>query len=162
MFTPWRKKYILSTKSDKCIFCADESKDEENMVVYRSEYCFVIINKYPYNNGHLMVVPNRHIKQLNDLAEVEMTDLFNIVKLTEKVIIKEYNPEGINIGINIGKAAGAGIDEHLHVHLVPRWNGDTNFMTTISETRVIPEDLNETYNLVKNQFNNVVKGNSCE
>jgi len=107
---------------------------------------------FPYNNGHLMVVPFKHVAGLNDLSKEEIDDLFETVQFCEKVITKLYQPEGINIGLNLGKAAGAGIDEHLHVHLVPRWNGDTNFMTATGSTRVIPESFETAYQQLKEQF----------
>ena len=112
------------------------------------------MNIYPYNNGHLMVVPQKHIANLNGLNQAEITDLFATVQLTEKVITKVYSPEGINIGMNLGKAAGAGIDEHLHVHIVPRWSGDVNFMSALSGTRVIPESFDSAYLKLKEQFDN--------
>jgi len=107
---------------------------------------------FPYNNGHLMVVPFKHVAGLNDLSKEEIDDLFETVQLCEKVITNNYHPDGINIGMNLGKAAGAGIDEHLHVHLVPRWNGDTNFMTATGSTRVIPESFETAYQQLKEQF----------
>lgn len=150
-------KYILSEKEKSCIFCIDNKNienDKKHLVVYRSLHCFVILNLYPYNNGHIMVVPNRHIANLNDLASEELSNLFDTVQLCEKILKKTYNPEGINVGLNLGKAAGAGIDEHLHVHLVPRWFGDNNFMTSISGTRVIPDSFEDTYLKLKEQFDN--------
>jgi len=112
------------------------------------------MNVYPYNNGHLMVVPQKHVPNLNDLNQGEITDLFTTVQLTEKVLTKVYSPDGINIGMNLGKAAGAGIDEHLHVHIVPRWIGDVNFMSALGETRVIPESFETAYLKLKEQFDN--------
>jgi len=112
------------------------------------------MNVFPYNNGHLMVVPNRHISRLNDLQIEELNELFTIVQLSEKVLEKTYNCDGINVGINLGKAGGAGIEEHLHVHLVPRWIGDVNFMTTIGGTRVIPENFEQSFTQLKKQFDN--------
>ena len=128
--------------------------DADHFIVYRSKLCFVILNLYPYNNGHIMVVPNRHIADFSGLEKDELHDLFETVQKSEKVLKKVYNPDGINIGINLGKAAGAGIDEHLHVHLVPRWSGDVNFMTTISGFRVIPEDFSRSYQKIKEGFDN--------
>ncbi len=156
LYSPWRIKYILSEKEKKCIFCLKPSNkdDEKNLILFRSDLSFVIINTFPYNNGHLMVVTNNHVSSLNDLNDIQLNDLFKIVRLCEKVLKKVYNPDGINIGLNLGKAAGAGIDEHLHVHIVPRWIGDVNFMTSISGTRVIPESFENTYKLLKEQFDN--------
>ena len=153
LYSPWRIDYILSKKTDdQCIFCINPSEDESHLVVYRSLKSFVILNLYPYNNGHIMVVPNKHIASLNDLDSIELSDLFSLVQQTEKIIKKVYTPDGINIGINLGKAAGAGIDSHLHVHLVPRWLGDNNFMTSIAGIRVIPEDFKKTYEKLKEAF----------
>lgn len=160
LYSPWRINYILSEKDDKCIFCVDPKteKDSDHFIITRSKYSFVILNAYPYNNGHLMIVPNRHCSSLADLPEEEINDLFQLVTLTERVVRKAYNPDGINIGINLGKAAGAGIDDHLHVHLVPRWIGDVNFMTVIGGTRVIPEAFQKAYNQLKEQFDKVEEG----
>ena len=155
LYTPWRMKYILSNKETGCIFCFDAIDDEKHLVVYRSKHCFVIINLYPYNNGHLMVVPNRHISRLNDLDTREIHDIFTTTQLTEKVLQTAYSPEGFNIGMNLGKVAGAGVADHLHVHIVPRWGGDTNFMTTCSSSRIIPEDPEDTYKKLKDLFANV-------
>ena len=154
LYTPWRMKYILSAKENGCIFCFDKGEDEKHLVVHRTEYCFVILNIYPYNNGHIMVVPNRHVSRINDLNTEEINDVFSMVKMAEDILQKAYNPEGFNIGMNIGKVAGAGVESHLHVHIVPRWSGDTNFMTVCSGVRVIPEDLQETYKKLKVLFDN--------
>ena len=145
-------KYIIGEKEKNCIFCFDPKNDHEHMVVYRSNSSFVLMNLYPYNNGHIMAVPIKHISTLNELNFEECAELFRTVQLCEKVIKKIYNPEGINVGINIGKAAGAGIDAHLHVHILPRWNGDTNFMTSIGGYRVIPEDFDMSFQKLKKQF----------
>jgi len=152
LYSPWRMKYIISEKEKRCIFCLDELNDEEHLVVHRSTHCFVILNLYPYNNGHVMVVPNRHVAVLSDCSQDEIHDLFMTVQLSEKVLMGVYQADGINIGMNIGKAAGAGIDEHLHVHLVPRWFGDNNFMTCVSGTRVIPEEFSDSFKRLKEQF----------
>ena len=156
LYSPWRLQYILSNKDKECIFCVkpSEGNDEKHLILFRSEFSFVIMNIFPYNNGHLMVVPNKHVPNLNGLNKKEIDDLFETVQLCEKVITKVYSPDGLNIGMNLGKAAGAGIDEHLHVHIVPRWNGDVNFMTAISETRVIPESFEQAYSKLKEQFDN--------
>jgi len=160
LYSPWRLDYILSEKDKKCIFCIKPQKndDSKHFILYRSQTCFVIMNIYPYNNGHLMVVPNRHVSSLSQLTEEEISDLFNTVRLSETVLMENYSPEGINIGLNLGKAAGAGIDEHLHVHILPRWFGDSNFMTTIGEVRVIPESFERAYIRLKEQFDNKTSG----
>jgi ATP adenylyltransferase len=158
IYSPWRLEYVLSKKGKECIFCHNEKEtdDAKHLIVYRSTFSYVIINLYPYNNGHLMVVPFRHVSSLVDLTEDEMNDLFKTVQFTENVLRKAYHPEGINIGLNLGKAAGAGIDEHLHVHLVPRWVGDCNFMSVVGGVRVIPEAFEQTYKLLQEQFDNEI------
>ena len=156
LYSPWRMQYILSNKDKECIFCVkpSENNDEKHLILYRSELSFVIMNIFPYNNGHLMVVPNKHVPKLNGLNKEEIYDLFETVQLCENVINKVYSPDGLNIGLNLGKAAGAGIDEHLHVHIVPRWNGDVNFMSAIAGTRIIPESFEQAYSKLKEQFDN--------
>ena len=156
LYSPWRLQYILSNKDKECIFCVkpSEDNDEKHLILYRSEFSFVIMNIFPYNNGHLMVVPNKHVPNLNGLNKEEINDLFETVQLCENMITKVYSPEGMNIGLNLGKAAGAGIDEHLHVHIVPRWSGDVNFMSAIGGTRVIPESFEQAYSKLKEQFDN--------
>lgn len=148
LWSPWRSKYIESfgekNKNNQCIFCAalnSNPESDDSLVVYKSSNCFVVLNLYPYNNGHLMLVPNRHINQLSILNEKENSDIFFMTNLMVKAISRVMNPEGFNFGANIGKAAGAGIDTHLHFHLVPRWTGDTNFMPVIGEVKVISQDL---------------------
>ncbi|MCS7125593.1 MAG: HIT domain-containing protein [Aigarchaeota archaeon] len=151
IWAPWRMKYIkqhLKGKgAGKCIFCieAEEDKDLENLVLYRGEKCFIILNKYPYTSGHLMIAPYRHVGELERLDEKELCELMNLTVISIKALKKEYNPSGLNIGANIGRAAGAGVEDHLHFHVVPRWVGDTNFMPVISDTKIIPELPEETY-----------------
>ena len=123
-----------------CVFCVLEARNEE-LVVHRGGLCYVILNLYPYNNGHVMVVPNRHIADLAETTSSERVELIELTRLSEMALAEGYRPDGVNVGINLGRTAGAGILEHLHVHLVPRWNGDTNFMGVLAETRVLPEDL---------------------
>lgn len=156
LYSPWRLNYILSEKDKSCIFCCkpQDNDDEKHLILYRSTHSFVILNLYPYNNGHLMIVPNKHVSRLEELDNNEITDLFCLLRLTEKVLNKVYHPDGLNIGMNIGKAAGAGIDDHLHVHIIPRWNGDCNFMTSVNGTRVIPEAFEQTYSKIKEEFDN--------
>jgi len=156
LYSPWRLQYILSNKDKECIFCVkpSEDNDKKHLILFRSNFCFVIMNIFPYNNGHLMVVPSKHVPNLNGLNQEEINDLFQTVQLCENVITKVYNPDGLNIGMNLGKAAGAGIDEHIHVHIVPRWNGDVNFMSAIGGTRVIPESFEQAYSKLKEQFDN--------
>jgi ATP adenylyltransferase len=154
LYSPWRLDYILSGKCNGCIFCCitESGDDNKNLIVYRSKHCYVILNLYPYNNGHLMVVPYRHVANLSALPKAAHNDVFATVQLTESVLCETYQCEGMNIGINIGKAGGAGVDEHIHVHLVPRWNGDCNFMTTVGGKRVIPESFDSAYKKLKSAF----------
>ncbi|MBT3169506.1 MAG: HIT domain-containing protein [Candidatus Cloacimonetes bacterium] len=156
LYSPWRLQYILSEKEKKCIFCIkpQENNDKKHLILHRAKHCFVIMNVFPYNNGHIMVVPNRHISRLNDLKMEELNELFATVQLSEKVLGKVYHCDGFNVGINLGKAGGAGIEEHLHIHIVPRWHGDVNFMTTIGGTRIIPENFEKSFTQLKKQFDN--------
>jgi ATP adenylyltransferase len=143
LWTPWRLAYVTGeAKSAECVFCtALRSGDADPLVVFRGTTCFVILNLFPYNNGHLMVVPNRHIASLVDAAADELAELMELTRRTEVALREAYEPDGLNVGINLGKAAGAGVLDHLHLHVVPRWNGDTNFMTIVGTTRVLPEEL---------------------
>jgi ATP adenylyltransferase len=127
-------------EKDSCIFCELHGRNE-SLVLFRGRLCFVILNLYPYNNGHLMVVPNRHIAELASTTADERAELMALVRHAEMALGEGYRPHGINVGMNLGRPAGAGVLDHLHVHLVPRWNGDTNFMTAVADTRVLPEDL---------------------
>jgi len=127
-----------------CIFCNVDEPGRDELVLIRGRVAYVILNLYPYNNGHLMVVPHRHIAQLALMTDEEQREVMRLTRHAEMALTEAYSPQGINIGINLGKPAGAGVLDHLHVHLVPRWNGDTNFMTAIGNTRVLPEDLGET------------------
>lgn len=161
LYSPWRLDYILSEKANGCIFChkPDAKDDKKHLIVHRSQYCYVILNLYPYNNGHVMVVPYQHISSLAGLNKDILNDVFATVQITEKILYKIYKCEGLNIGINEGKAAGAGIDEHVHVHLVPRWVGDVNFMSVINGIRVIPEAFDTAYDKLKIAFADYAK--SC-
>jgi len=127
-----------------CVFCDALAGDPEGLIVFRGVTCFVILNLYPYNNGHLMVVPERHIGRLSDLDPGEVTELMALTRVVEMALQELYQPHGFNMGLNLGKSAGAGVLDHLHMHVVPRWNGDTNFMTVVGETRVLPEELDQT------------------
>jgi ATP adenylyltransferase len=147
LFTPWRLAYVSeASRSDPgCIFCDALARiDEEPLVVHRGRRTFVILNKYPYNNGHVMVVPHRHTGELGALDADELAEMMALAQLVEKALTAMYRPHGFNLGLNIGKPAGAGVLDHLHLHVVPRWNGDTNFMTVLGETRVLPEELGAT------------------
>ena len=143
LWAPWRLSYVTAAQvpPSDCIFCDASEGRSVDLVLLRARHCYVILNLYPYNNGHLMVVPARHLAALEALTPDEQTELMQLTRLSEMALNEAYRPQGINVGINLGKAAGAGIENHLHIHLVPRWSGDTNFMTAVGQTRVLPEDL---------------------
>jgi ATP adenylyltransferase len=143
LWSPWRLEYVTGNKAIGCVFCLDgeDAANQRALVVHEGRTCYVILNLYPYNNGHLMVVPRRHLPTLAALSPDELQEVAVLTQLSEKALTEAYQPHGINVGINLGKPAGAGVENHLHVHLVPRWNGDTNFMTVVGEMRVLPEDL---------------------
>ena len=158
LWSPWRSKYIASgvdSQADECVFCriaADPDHDEANFVLHRAEHAFVVLNLYPYITGHLMVVPYLHTSEL-DLVAKEITDeMMDLTKRSQTALRKVYTPSGFNMGMNLGAAAGAGIADHLHIHLLPRWTGDTNFMTTVGDSRVIPEALDVTYAKLKDHI----------
>ena len=146
LWTPWRLAYVSGgSESGECVFCAaPSSPDAAPLIVFRGATCFVILNLFPYNNAHLMVVPNRHVPTLAAATEDERRELIHLATVSEVAIGEAYAPHGMNMGINLGKPAGAGVPGHLHLHVVPRWNGDTNFMTVVGETRVLPEELPQT------------------
>ena len=157
MWAPWRMDYIKSSKPEGCIFC-DKPKqhdDRDSLILHRGQTCFVIMNFYPYNNGHLMVVPYRHISHLELLTVNEQTEMISLLTQSSKIIKTSMQPDGLNIGMNLGKIAGAGIDDHLHFHIVPRWNGDTNFMPVLGHTKVIAQALYETWDMLKLHFQNL-------
>ncbi len=148
-------EYITGTKTPgekRCFLCIDEGKDDESLVIGRLGKAFVIMNRFPYTNGHVMVVPVRHTGLMEDLTDEESLDIMRLVKIMVRVYKEEFSVEGINIGINVGRAAGAGLEEHIHVHMVPRWFGDTNFMAVTGETRVISEHLMTSYERLKRRF----------
>ncbi len=151
IWAPWRMEYIEKPKANGCILCQKpkENNDEENFILYRGQSNFIILNTFPYISGHLMVVPYRHLANLQELTNDEAKEHFDIVKRAVKVLMEALKPAGFNIGLNIGKVAGAGIEGHLHTHIVPRWQGDSNFMTVLSSTRVISEALAATYEKLK-------------
>jgi len=146
LWAPWRLEYIQAEKPAGCIFCdaAAGADRDDSLVVARSLRSFVLLNLYPYNSGHVMVVPFRHVAVLRDLDDEELLDLSRLVDRTVGVLEQVLRPEGYNIGLNLGRAAGAGVEDHLHVHVVPRWVGDTNFMPVLAETKVLPEHLRTT------------------
>jgi ATP adenylyltransferase len=144
LFSPWRLAYVTgaSTPQPDCIFCqAADSAFQSDLVVARGRAAFVILNLYPYNSGHLMVVPNRHVASLASLDADERAEIMALTATAELAVAEVYTPHGLNVGINLGKAAGAGVADHLHVHVVPRWNGDTNFMSVVGDVRVLPEEV---------------------
>lgn len=157
LWAPWRLDYILGPKPDECVFCIPEhtEEDEERLVLVRGKHCFVIMNKFPYNNGHLMVTPYRHVSCLTDLGEDEANDCMLWMQRCVGVIQQYFKPQGINTGLNIGEAAGAGIAAHLHFQIVPRWNGDASFMAVFGETSVIPQHLLSTYRDLKPLFDEI-------
>ncbi|MGB9856944.1 MAG: HIT family protein [Dictyoglomaceae bacterium] len=144
---PWRIKYITLPKTNKCVFCESikENDDEKNLILLRGEYSFIMLNLYPYNNGHLMVIPYSHKNNLTYLSKEEYSEMMFLAQLSIEALQKVMNPHGFNLGMNIGTSAGAGIADHVHLHVVPRWEGDSNFMLVVANTKVIPEDLPSTY-----------------
>ena len=147
LWAPWRLEYILSEKPDCCIFCTmpAEEKDRENYILYRGRENFVIMNRYPYNNGHLMVIPYQHADVLEDLSDSILAEAMVLTRACCRIIKESMHAQGFNVGLNVGEAAGAGIKEHLHFHIVPRWAGDTNFMSVVEDTRIMPQHLTESY-----------------
>ena len=156
IWSPWRMKYIRSNDNPPgCIFCEAVKKkvdNSDNLIVTRSSLAFVILNRYPYTSGHVMVVPYAHVGTMNELDKETLADMMDLVQQSMLAINTVYKPEGYNIGANLGAVAGAGIADHVHFHVVPRWAGDTNFMTAVSAARVIPEDLSETLQLLKDNW----------
>ncbi len=153
LWAPWRMAYVKKAarrEYEGCIFCeALKKSDEEALIVYRGRLSYIIMNTYPYNPGHLMVVPNRHVASLEDLGREELLELMLLVNASLKGLREAVSPHGFNIGVNLGQVAGAGIEDHVHIHIVPRWSGDTNFMPVIGNTKVIPQALQETYKVIK-------------
>jgi ATP adenylyltransferase len=156
----WRENYVVNVaqshvvEEGACVFCllADEPVDESTGVIAKSELSFVVLNAFPYGSGHILVLPRRHVSAIAELTEAEYQDYFLILRQSVAALEKAYGPDGMNIGMNLGVAAGAGIPKHLHGHVLPRWLGDTNFMTTIGETRVLPESLESTWRKVHDSF----------
>ena len=150
IWAPWRTVYIDAPSGGECVFCAkvNSGADENNLVLYRAGKSFVMLNLYPYNNGHLLVAPNRHAPDLDALEEDEMLEMLLVTRKMIRVL-RSFNPEGFNVGANLGRTAGAGIPGHFHIHIVPRWNGDTNFMPVLGDTKVISESLETTYRKLK-------------
>lgn len=160
LWAPWRLAFIEGSKPEGCIFCLfpSEDRDRERLILGRSASSFVILNKYPYNNGHLMVVPRRHTADLGELEEAEFDDLQRTLRLSIRVIREVFGPDALNVGMNLGQAAGAGIADHLHWHVVPRWSGDVNFMPVLAETKVIPDHLDSTWEKLRPAFDRALGG----
>ncbi len=155
LWAPWRMEYILSNdKAEECILCpgTDRSRDAERLILHVGPKSLVIMNKYPYINGHLLVAPVRHIGGIEDLTDEEMLDTMNMVRRAVGILKEHMGPDGFNVGLNLGQVAGAGLEAHLHFHIVPRWNGDTNFMSVLGDVRVIPQHIRETYSQLRPYF----------
>jgi ATP adenylyltransferase len=158
LWSPWRKTYMENhTNHDECIFCRELTHPDgpDNLILFRGELAFVILNRYPYTNGHLMVVPFAHEDSLEKLDTATRSEMMELASHAIKVLRSLYNPDAFNVGVNIGEAAGAGVACHVHMHVVPRWSGDTNFMTTVGGARVIPEDLAQSYVRIKEAWGKV-------
>jgi ATP adenylyltransferase len=158
LWSPWRYQYLTEGKQKGCIFCAMAAapasiqQDEERLIVHRGIHNFVVLNRFPYTSGHLMVVPYRHVPDLSGLDEAAATDLMVMTRASERHLRTVYRPDGLNLGMNIGESAGAGIAGHIHMHVLPRWTGDANFMTTVGEARILPEELPVTWRRLKQAF----------
>ena len=157
LWAPWRIEYIRSPKEDGCIFCikSQETNDRNNLVLYRGKEAFVLMNLYPYSNGHLMISPYQHTSETDDLSSACNSEIMDMANKSMSILSKTFNAEGFNFGANFGKAGGAGIEEHLHYHIVPRWMGDTNFMPVTGGTRVLVQGLQESWDLLKPKFNEI-------
>jgi ATP adenylyltransferase len=154
LWAPWREKFILCEKEPGCFLCrtSREKQDRRNLILFRGEKCFVILNRYPYNNGHLMIAPFRHVGKLEELRDEELTEIWKTAQLCVRALKSGLKPQGINLGMNLGKVSGAGVGDHIHLHLVPRWQGDTNFMPIFAETKVVSVGLADTYRLLKREL----------
>ncbi len=154
LWAPWRIGYVMAEKPKGCVFCTKpaENRDSENFILYRGAYCYAVLNIYPYNNGHLMVVPYDHVPSIELLSRDIAMEIMTLVQEAVTIVRRAMRPQGFNIGINQSAAAGAGIVDHVHVHVVPRWNGDTNFMPVIGDTRVMPQSLESCYDMLARGF----------
>ncbi|MGL4722036.1 MAG: HIT family protein [Desulfovibrionaceae bacterium] len=156
LWAPWRMDYILRPKEgNECIFCVSQEEmkdDEDRLILYKGNYAFIIMNKYPYNCGHIMVVPYKHTANILDITEKEYMEIYSLQRKSVQVLEKIVKPSGFNIGLNIGEIAGSGIKEHLHFHIVPRWVGDSSFLAVLADTRTVPEHIRETYIKLKTEF----------
>jgi len=156
IWAPWRSVYVGGSHSEGCVFCGklQSDDDEANLLLLRGDNTIVLMNLYPYNNGHLLIMPKRHVGDIEDLTGEEMSELFQMIQKMIRVL-RAFNPQGFNVGANIGRAAGAGVPGHFHIHVVPRWAGDTNFMPVIGDVRVISESLEETFKKLKESLKNL-------
>lgn len=154
LWAPWRLEYIRGPKPDECIFCvgADAGDDESRYIVHRGERCFAVLNRFPYNNGHLMIAPYEHVPSIEELDDSTLLDLVRLTQRGLAALREVYRPEGFNLGINQGKVAGAGFEDHVHQHLVPRWGADTNFLPVVDGARVLPQALAESYSELSRAF----------
>jgi len=165
LFTPWRYAYITAANAPgDCLFCglihpknaqpkSDQTNaDEKSLIVHRAKYCFVMLNAFPYTSGHAMIVPYDHVDELTKLSQPASQEMMELTQRMEGILRELYRPDGINLGMNLGKAAGAGVAGHIHMHILPRWFGDVNFMSSVAETRVLPEDLQTTYKRIRSKF----------
>jgi ATP adenylyltransferase len=159
LWAPWRATYItrIDKKDGECVFCkkVSDTDDRQNLILYRGQYSFVVMNLYPYNNGHLMVIPYNHTSDFTTIDTETSAEMWHLLCIAKKVLSKAFNPEGFNVGMNIGRSGGAGIDQHIHIHIVPRWNGDTNFIPVLCETKVISQTLWETYDTLFPLFKSI-------
>jgi ATP adenylyltransferase len=156
LWAPWRMQYIqaIDKQEDGCIFCTKpkQDTDRDNLILWRGEHCFVIMNRYPYSNGHLLIVPYQHTSHIEDIDDTISSELWKTMARCVAILGKKFKAEGFNIGLNLGRLAGAGIDQHVHLHIVPRWNGDTNFMPVVADTRVISQGLLDAYDALLPEF----------
>jgi ATP adenylyltransferase len=154
LWAPWRLQYVTGGGSDECIFCSKPAlgDDAEALIPHRGEHCYVMLNLYPYTSGHVMVAPYDHTADLTDLDRDTACELTDLTRLSLRALEAAYHPDGYNVGVNLGRAAGAGIEVHVHQHVVPRWAGDTNFMTVTGETRVLPQSLEDSYRVLQEAF----------
>jgi ATP adenylyltransferase len=155
LWAPWRSAYVHAKQpAHACIFCdaAERNTDEETLVVHRAGHCFVMLNRYPYTSGHVMIAPYEHVSRLSQTSEAAAGEMMRLTRRADAVLERVYRPDGLNLGMNLGEAAGAGIEQHIHMHVLPRWAADANFMTTVGETRVLPEALEESYARLKQAF----------
>lgn len=154
LWAPWRIQYILGEKETGCIFCrmSQDANDVKNHILIRERNCFAVLNRYPYNPGHLMVAPYKHTGELDDLSEQELSELMALTRRGKQLLAKTMKPDGFNIGINLGRSAGAGMPDHVHMHIVPRWNNDSNYMPVLTDTRIVPQALDELYAALAKQM----------